>query len=333
MFAVAAGLLAPAVARAQADLWYELRLRVRSFQADADLWAGARLRMSESVEEDGRRVLELVEPLEDAWKLYRISPLLGRNELKHAAELTLPEGSWSARLSAESRAEELARQRYEVWRRQWGIVQEFDQAFSFFIIGAPARRFSVRVHEDGATREVQNRLTHRWLPTGFPDWLAGAAEEGYGFWADDARPPHWEPHGYHALASALELLDTSPLKDGSPGATLALAAGERYRVHVPSVPERTRAVLETLHPPARGRFRGRGEGELDLVVVEVKKGGVRLRGRSGWRAAQEGGGLEYRLSRRARVSLPEGLVGDEVEVELRRGRDAELRLVVGWGSP
>lgn len=309
-------LLCPALASAApVELSYDLEVRIRSFKVDADLMSGARLEMDASPHAGGTRLV-LRRPVEDPWKFYWVSPVVGREEVKFASELSLPAATWDARKKAEAAADRRGRALWAKWQRAWKGKRAFDQAFSFFVIGSPRGRFIVEAPAGGGVSKVVNRVTDRWLPTGFPDWVAGRKVEGYAYWANDPSPPEWEPHTYDAMAAATKLLSV-PVSEGSV-------------VH-PDVAGAARHVLETLVPKTKGQFGGRADVPLTMTatsegerrILEGTSAPVKVAGQSG---------MSLVLHRKT-VLEPDGRpVSDRMRVELTKGGELSLKLSVGWGS-
>lgn len=299
-------LLVPAVtSAAPVELSFELEVHVRKFVIDADLLAGARLQMESTGTE-----LVLQTPIEHPWKLYRVSPLVGPAEVKYASDVSLPIVSWTDREKAEEAADRRGR---DLWKRH-GEKNEFDQAFIFYVIGAPEGRFVVEQAPRGGVSKVTNRVTDRWLPTGFVDWVNGKPVEGYAFWANEPQPPDWQPHTYDALAEALRLLSV-PVSEG--------------RVVHPDVAGQARAVMETLMPMTKGRTSWHRDVALKMTATRDGENTV-FEGRSGLVKVDGESGLRLTLYRRTTLD-PQGLsVSDEVRVELKKDKELSLKLSVGY---
>lgn len=299
---------------APTDLSYDLEVRIRSFKVDADLLAGARLEMDATPHAGGTRLV-LRRPVEHPWKFYWVAPVVGREEVKFASEVSLPAATWDARKKADAAADRRGRELWSKWQKEWKGKRAFDQAFSFYVIGSPRGRFVVEAPAGGGVSKANNRVTDRWLPTGFPDWVAGKKVEGYAFWADDPSPPEWEPHTYDALAAAVKLLST-PVREGEV-------------VH-PDVAGAARQVLETLVPKTKGQFGGRADVPLTMTastegerrVLEGTSAPVKVAGQSG---------MSLVLHRRTVLEADGRPLSDHARVELKKGSELSLKLSVGWG--
>lgn len=321
--------------RQEVELRYELRVRIRSLRIDADLWSGGRLVMAADPNgSDGTTTLRLVRVLEHPWKLWWVSPLVGFGELKYAEEIALDSGTWASRMRAESATQSRGRLRWEQWRREWGGNADLDQSFAFYIIGSPRGRWRTLLGPTGEIQTVVNRLTHRWLPNGFTDWLAGNPREGYGFWADDPEPPAWEPHAYHAFAEALRLLSVSAI----PASGWTPIDGARWEVRHRELVSGARQVLETLAPATRGRVPGSGDALFQYVVEEGEGGRFVIRGDTGPSLVEGSGGmlkgdlelhaervLEWAPSARP---LAGSVVADDLRVMIGRGEQVSLEIRV-----
>lgn len=316
---------AASIARAgPVELSYSLEVRLRSFQVDADLWAGGRLAMKRG-DEAGRARYVLDRVVEDPWKFYWSSPGIGSAEVKNATEAVPAAATWAARTAVEKDAETRARARHDRWTKQWGGKRALDQSFVFLVIGPPAGRFAFTSSRAGAVSGVQNRMTDRWLPTGFPDWVAGKPVQGYGFWAADPQPPPWEPHCYHALVEALKLLKTPIATDAQ---LAAIDAGQKWELTLAAVPEGARAVLETLAPKTKGRLGGAGGAKIPLVTTAAGDA-IAIDGKS--EAVKVGDGVTMTVERHARARKDaEGVVADRVEVRLDKGSDLRFVLKIGY---
>lgn len=293
---------------ATAELYFELKARIRSFKVDADLMAGARLLM-----EKKEGTLVLLHPLEHPWKFYWVAPLVGREEVKYASEVTLPAATWPARKRADAEVDARGRARWAQWRNEWSGRRDFTQAFNFYVIGSPRGRFVVELMPRGGVSKVENRVTDRWLPTGLADWVAGRRVEGYAFWANEPAPPEWQPHAYDALQAALHLL------------AVPVASGQV--VH-PDVVGKTRTVLETLAPKARGHFSGHRHVHLTMSANTID-GATVYEGKSGVLAATGRQKMTLTLYRKTVINAGRP-VSDEVRVEFEGGKDLTLQLSVGW---
>lgn len=288
------------------EVFFELELHLRSFTVDADVLAGGRLLMREG--EGGALVLERV--LEHPWKLYRVSPLVGREEVKYATDVTLEPASNEGRARAEAEAD--ARGRH-FWTGQ-NIDVPFDQAFVFFVLGPPEGRFRIEPGSGGGVRRVSNHMTDRWLPDGLAEALSARPVEGYAYWESAREPPEWSPHAYDAFVKALALLQ-GPLHAGP----------ARHRGTIGQVAD----VVETLLPKARGRFQGQGDV---TIAMTLEADGVErvFEGTSARMAVPGGKGLDVVVSRRARLAPGGASVADEVRVEMTKRRELSLKLRVGF---
>lgn len=319
------------------ELRYEVRVRIRSLRLDADLWSGGRLALASVNDASGVSTLRLSRVLEHPWKFWWVSPLIGSSEVKYAEEVTLDAGTWASRRVAEQAVRSRSRLRWERWRREWGGDAELDQAFSFHLIGDPSGRWLTRIGQAGEVLSVTNRLTHRWLPTGFADWLEGRPQEGYGFWADDPEPPEWEPHAYHAFADALRLLEVPALPfersrpaDESIRHDRSLPSpGDEWEVRHPNLPNAARRVLETLAPATKGRFDVSGTAVLRFRAEDGPNGRLVVRGESPLTRVPGKERFEHRSRRELVIDRATGRVlADELQVEIRRGEQASLEIEV-----
>ena len=234
------------------ELRFRVTAQIETTTLDARVEAGARLLLERT--EEGRR-LSLVEVLEPGWKLYRVDPLGPGSEAKMAGVMTLPEGSWPAVEAARGALEARAAQRWAKWEEKgWTQSQSFDGTFAFLVLGPAAGRFEIDLTSDGRTKRVENRLTDRWTPgdldTLLRDW---DSRSGYWFWNGEAEPFEWEPHVFHALVPALELLEAPFLPEGD--TTLTGSEELKWTQAAPGVGERALRVLNVLVPKSRGRLR------------------------------------------------------------------------------
>jgi hypothetical protein len=261
---------APAPPERAVELRFALTAELSSATLDARIEAGARLLMERSA--DGRR-LSLVRPLEPAWKLYRVDPLGPGDEAKMAAEVTLPEAGWPALEAARAEVERRAAARWAEWKKA-GLDrgQALDGTFAFVVIGPPAGRFEIDLGTDGLPQRITNRLTDRWLSGPlealFESWERRA---GYWFWNAGAKPFEWEPHVYHALAVAVELLGEPRLVPGAED--LRTATARQWRHPVAELGARVGRVLSTLAPKTRGRLRAPRATAVELVRARPEAGG------------------------------------------------------------
>lgn len=298
---------------APAEVTFELKAKIRSFSVDADLWAGARLGFDADPQEGGGTKFALTRVAESPWKFYWVSPAVGSAEAKFATEATFAEASWPARQAAEKDAETRGRAKHAEWTKAWGGKRPFDQAFTFFVIGAPAGRFRFESSPTGAVGPVTNRLTNRWLPNGFPDWVAGKGEQGYAFWANDAQPPAWEPHTWHAVEKALRLLACDALQQG------VVAAAASWTKECPALTAGARDVVETLAPKTKGRLALDAPKSLQFQSF-LRDGRLESTGTSG--------GAKPVVVRKV-VSDGARIRSDQLSLELADG-GAEIRLQIGW---
>lgn len=315
-----------------AELFYGLQVRLRSFKVDADMLAGGKLAMRGQPAKDGSVTLALERPVTHPWKFYWVSPAIGAAEVKCASEVTLSEGTWQARAEAEKEAERNALKQHAAWTSQWGGKKQFDQSFTFFVIGAPKARFNSQLSRGGKLTGISNRMTHRWLPGGFFDWLEKRPQEGYGFWAKEDRPPDWQPHCYHAFAAALKLLEQDALKSGSPEQTASLGLNGRFVSAFPDLPQRTRAVLETLVPRTKGEFSGSGSPSGQATVTELTDDWLGVTTAIAPMKVDGGDGVQLKLTRRSRFDRRRGhMAADRCDVEIWKGDNPKLSLQVGYG--
>lgn len=286
------------------ELSFDLEVHVRKFVIDADLLGGARLQM----EQKGEKIV-LQTPIEHPWKLYRVSPLVGPAEVKYASDVSFDEVSWEERKAAQEAADRRGR---TLWKRH-GEKHGFDQAFIFYVIGSPKGRLVVERRTGGGVSKVTNRVTDRWLPTGFNDWINGKPVEGYAFW-EDAPKPDWEPHTYDALVAALSLLSV-PVAEGP--------------VLHPNVAGQARGVMETLMPVTRGRTSWKGDVTLTMAATRAGENTV-FEGTSARVNVDGEKDLFLTLHRKTLLDSERVPVSDEVRVELTQGRTMSLKLSVGY---
>lgn len=264
----------------QAEISFRLEARLDTATLEADVEAAGRLWMRRKDRVGGPVTLSLVQPLEHPWKLYAVDPLgPAGDEVKLAAVVTLPEGSWEALEAAREEIRRLGEEKHRQWAASTGSDRPLDGTFAFVVIGPPAGRFNVEIGADGRLRSVTNHLTDHWLPEDFDRlakaWQAAEREggrppEGYWFWNQgEAEPPPWQPHTYHALAAALELLELPLFPGDDPEAAARQGEGGSYRLELPEVAEGIRRVLETLAPKAKGRLAGSGAATARFTVEEV----------------------------------------------------------------
>ncbi|HRC84276.1 MAG TPA: hypothetical protein PK413_01555 [Thermoanaerobaculia bacterium] len=308
------------------ELWFRLEAHLSQAALEASVLAGGRLGMGMEATAAGRKLV-LERPLEDPWKLYSVRSGWFGKETKMAAEVTLPQPTWEALAEVRSRADRLALERLAGWKRRPESAGTLDGAFCFVVVGPPEGRFELAI---APQVRAKNRMTDHWL-SGELDpllkaWQAkaeGGAKppQGYWFWNHgESRPFAWEPHAYHALAAAAQLLDL-PLAPGRGG---GLAAGS-YEAEVPELGRRAREVLEILMPKARGRL-GVSGGERLRWEVRVEGKQVRVRGRS-LEASSSGPELELE---REQGDGEEGPESDRLELR-SHALDGWLELEVGYG--
>ncbi|MGH9380481.1 MAG: hypothetical protein ACRD2Z_07695 [Thermoanaerobaculia bacterium] len=306
------------------EVFYRVNADVRSVELTADLRAGGRLAVEAQTLPDGGRRFRLLRPLADPWKLYWVDPAgPAGDEVKYASVVTLEEGTWEALDRADVEVRERGRAMYERWKQATGNTHTFDGAFAFVVIGPPEGRFNVDLDPGGRLRAVRNRLTSRWQAGPFDRFLmqwAGPRFEGYWFWNEgEGQPPHWEPHTYHALEKALELLalprlaaaEGAPpaddlLWDDAPSLALAvlttLASRTARRLAPPAAqslaprptPAETDGCVSAVAPGERARVErttcgpeGAALPESDRVLVSVAAPGGRLIVEVGYRPLTE----------------------------------------------
>lgn len=264
----------------QTEISFRLEARLDTATLEADLEAGGRLWMRRKDRPGGPVTLSLVQPLEHPWKLYAVDPVgPAGDEVKLAAVVTLPEGTWEALEAAREEVRRFGEEKHRRWAARTGSERPLDGTFAFVVIGPPRGRFTAEIGADGRLRSVTNHLTDRWLPQDFDrlakDWQAaekagGRPPEGYWFWNQgEAEPPPWEPHTYHALAAALELLELPLFPGDDPEAAARRGEGGTYTLELPGVAEKIRRVLETLAPKSRGRLAGSGAATARFTVEEA----------------------------------------------------------------
>ncbi len=325
------------------ELSFELDARVETPALDATVRAAARLLMESERKSDGGVRLSLLEPLAPAWKLYTVDPAgpLGE-EAKLGAVVTLAEPSWEALAQASDEVDRLGRDQHRRLADAGLARLPFDGSFAFVVIGPPRGRFLVEVARSGRVTSAVDRLTDRWLPGDLDAHLAAwrqaeaakrAPPHGYWFWNHgETRPFPWEPHTYHALAAALDLLALPLFPDDD--AERAAALGSSYALGQERVAETARRVLETLAPKVRGKLLGEGGGSALFHVSAVSEREVVVEGGfdvplSGARSAD----TRLRFSRRAVFDRTARQThSDEVEVELTSAA-AKLALRVGYHPP
>ncbi|MBI3893887.1 MAG: hypothetical protein HY303_20400 [Candidatus Wallbacteria bacterium] len=318
----------PAEAPRKVDLEYSLRARLRSFLVKADFWAGGKLLMDARRQPDGRTLLSLARVEEQPWKFMWFAPKAIGAQAGYAADVTLAAGTWPARKAAEGLVEKRAREVHRQWQQEWQGTQPLNWFFQFYIIGDPLGRFSTAIEPGGRVSATTNRMTGRWLPRGFQNWLDGKAEEGYGYWGEEPQPPEYAPRCYEAFAQAMELL-SHPVLPASAGPGRLPDAGSRYSLVYAGELDAGRKVLETLAPKARDRFKGTCTFEMSGVVGSGDSASVTLR--SPPVKPADGQGIEARFSREAvldRRTLE--CARDRAHLELSKGSESSLVLDVGY---
>lgn len=227
------------------DVWYSASARERGARADADLLAGGRLTMTGLPSSSGAFRLSSSAIVEHPWKLYWVDPLgpFGE-EIKAASVVTLPETTWLALEAARNENAAFGRLRHQRWLEHAEKPRKLDGSFAFIVIGPVEGRFRFDVGAHGAISEATNRMTHRWLPGPFDQFVGTElVPNGYWFWNNgEVEPFDYEPHTYHAFAAALELLAV-PLPR-LPGSVLSW----------PDVVKTASEVLSTLAPKGRAWF-------------------------------------------------------------------------------
>ncbi len=266
-------LAVPAAAEDSYELWYSVTSRVRSVRVNADLIAGGRLLMSASSMAEGGHRLALERPLEEPWKFFWVDPLGPlASQAKLGAVATLPEGSWDALNAARERIAAVGRREHAKWQTTAYKPRRLDGTFAFVVIGSPDGRFSVDIGPEGTVTAHENHLTDHWLPGPFSQFLGPWGEaRGYWFWnAGERKPPPWEPHSYHGLEAALELLKL-PLPTGEL---------ERSTADWSKLRRGILKTLTTLAPRTRKTLDQRSltrTVHLDVTVTRNQRGGVIVR--------------------------------------------------------
>lgn len=324
----------PRAAPAAWHLFYDLKLRLRAATIDTDLWAGGKLRMRGQRRGDGTLGLGLDRPLEDPWKLnWFTAGLLGAG-LYGSSEIAPGQPAHAVRSRAEARANDFVRARHAAWKREWGGRAEFHKdhpPFCFTVLGDLGWRLKASARPTGALDDVQNLMTHAWVPDGIRRWERGSPEIGYGFWGPDATPPDWEPRTYKAFEAALALLGAPGFGEGGLTRTLALGQGGTYRVDHPGVPQKVVAVVETLVPRARGKIPGRADPAVEYRVVGVDAHRLTVEGSCRGVAVTDGKGLRLDLTRRLVYDRARAMMeSDVLSLTLRGGTGKDLALTVGY---
>ena len=319
---------APGTGTSDLELAFEVKGKIRSSMVDADIWAGGRLSMAASGAPGGATTLKLVRPLDDAWKFFWVNPVIGSQFVNCGSEVAVSAPTWPARAAADKRASDRGQHQYQLWTQQWGGKQPYKNSFAFYIIGDPRDRVQATVSPGGTVGGVVNRLTQRWLPNGWSDWMAGHPQEGYGYWASDAHAPDWEPHAYHGFIAAMALLGKDALANGSADQTIALGSGGTFVTSYYDVPTLGGRVLTTMFPRAAGHVHGTGAPQLRSTVT-LDPQFIRVAGHSGWLTTSDG--YQYSLTRMARYDRSLGrLVSDHVDVELKMAADNWVSLTIGY---
>ena len=193
---------------------FRLTVRVESPSLDSELLAGGRLelRAEETALSQGRWVLRLERILEDPWKLYWVDPWgpFGE-EVKVASVIDLTGGSWAELKEGRQAAQRSGLVRYQQWiENREGRSPRFDGSFAFVVLGPVRGRFSIGVGSESDIPTVVNEMTTSWRSGEFAQWEGDGWKYppgGYWFWNEgEGQPFDWEPHTYHALAAAAELL-------------------------------------------------------------------------------------------------------------------------------
>jgi hypothetical protein len=326
----------------RAELHFSVDAAVDAATLKADVEAGGRLLMRRRERAGAAQTLALLSPIEHPWKLFWVDPLgpFGE-EVKLGAEVTLPAGSWEALAEARAAVDRFGEETYRQWAARSHSRRPFDGAFAFVVIGPPDGRFEAEIAPSGRLVAVTNRMTDRWLGEDFDrlakNWQAAVREgtrppEGYWFWNHgEAEPPVFEPHAYHALAAALELLALPVFPDDDPGAAAALGAGGHYRLDLADVAGRARRVLETLAPKTRGRLAAAGSAAADFTVEEASPARLVVAGRTQGAAVGEGGEaatLDFR--RRVVYDLDRHFAVSDAVTVVVAAPDGRLEVAVGY---
>ncbi len=301
------------------EAWYSVSARVRGARADADLVAGGRLSMAGFRTPSGVLSLSLGDVLEHPWKLYWVDPLgpFGE-EVKTASVVTLPEASWIALETVRAANRAHGRREHQRWLENAQRPRALDASFAFIVIGSAQDRFRFAVGADGAVSEVTNRMTHRWLPGPF-DQFIGTAEpvpNGYWFWNQgETEPFEYEPRTYDALATALGLL----------AVPLPRTAGAIFSW--PDAADIASEVLGTLAPKGRSRLPAaarRGPFRAPVRAETLANGNRRLSTRSSTAVPA------LHLERETVFSSDGRPVSSRARVRLESGRSGMLEVEVGY---
>ncbi len=299
------------------EVWYSIEARVRSARADADLEGGGSLSMNGRRLPSGALSLSLGEVRIHPWKLYWLDPIgpLGE-EVKMSSVVTLPEAGWEALEAARLEAEAEGAVRHRRWLDRAERPRGLDGTFAFVVIGPERDRFRLEIAGDGRLVEVVNRMTDRWLPGPFDQFLETPHPSGYWFWnLGETEPFEYEPHTYHAFAAALELL-ALPL----PG------AGAENAVWTDLAPRALR-VLETLAPRTPTSRLSDGFAPATELVVSRSTGPD---GAARLEMASSGTPAEAHAERETVFSSDGEPVSDRIRVRLNAPRGGSLEIAAGY---
>lgn len=307
-------------------LAFSLKGKVRGLAVDADFWAGAELDLAGRTDRAGRLQLDLVAPRTAPWRFYWYKLPLQSPKAGYSCEVSPAAGTWPARKAAEDAAERHAREVHRTWQGVSRRRDPLDYVLRFLVIGDPAGRFGFPTDPRGGVGEASNRMTGRWLPRGWDDWVAGRPEEGYGFWEVAEAEPSFAPRLYAGLAKALGLLAAPALPAGP-----APAPGARYALDTPGVTEAAFASFETMVPKAAGQFSGGGSPRLEYRAEGGPRRGLTVEGDSGEQPTTGASGVRYRY-RRTLVRGPGAgpIEANRASFEAWRSADERLEVEIGY---